>query len=81
MQYLLEGQLQKVDHWGELFDIIITSANKPDFFSKKNPFRILNPQTGRLQFHPIKQLNKKVIYAGGNITVNGRNWGLGVNLV
>jgi len=67
MQYLLEGQLKQMQHWTELFDIIVTSANKPDFFNKRNPFRILNPQTGRLQFHPIDELKKGVLYAGGNL--------------
>ena len=37
------------DNWRDLFDVIITSAKKPTFYSAHRPFREVDPKTG-IQF-------------------------------
>lgn len=51
--------------WQKLFDVIIVAANKPDFFTGKNFFLKVNPETGLLS-NFYGNLEWGGIYQGGN---------------
>lgn len=61
--------------WQDLFDVMIVSARKPNFFSQKNPFfEVINPQ-GDLRVSSGKFEPGKV-YFGGNADAVEKNIGL-----
>jgi HAD superfamily 5'-nucleotidase-like hydrolase len=56
MRYAFDQFLPKGTSWRDLFDLVIISARKPDFFTTRNPFfevatedGLLKPQTGALR--------------------------------
>ncbi|KAL7194628.1 hypothetical protein ACSBR1_034956 [Camellia fascicularis] len=40
MRFMLEDSLGQRDSWRELFDVVIAKANKPEFYTSENLFRI-----------------------------------------
>ncbi len=65
MSYAFDGFLPGDMTWRDLFDIMIVSARKPDFFSASSPvFKIVNEE-GLLE-PCIKGIDGKGIYFGGN---------------
>lgn len=65
MSYILDRYLPEGQTWRDLFDLIIVSARKPDFFQKTPPiFKVINDE-GMLKpvIGPIKENG---IYLGGN---------------
>ena len=51
-------------HWSELFNLVITSAMKPKFFTDKLPLLQVDPKTGLMKNHHGPILDG--IYQGGN---------------
>ena len=64
LDYTINPFLKHHKTWMELFDITITSSAKPRFFTDKNAFLEVDPETGYLKNHhgPLAQ----GIYQGGS---------------
>ncbi len=65
MSYAFDGFLPSGMTWRDLFDIIIVSARKPDFFSASSPVFKVVSEEGLLE-PCIKGIDSKGIYLGGN---------------
>lgn len=66
MSYAFDRYLPDGMGWKELFDLIIVSARKPDFFSSRNPFfEVVDEEQGLLQ-PAIAGLKEGGVYVGGN---------------
>ncbi len=66
MSYAMDSFLAKGQTWKDLFDIIIVSAQKPQFFSEARPlFKVVNDR-GMLQECPMGFDSDHKIYLGGN---------------
>lgn len=63
LDYAINPYLKKHKHWSELFEITITLARKPNFFTLSNAFLKIDPDTGLMSNHfgPIEN----GIYQGG----------------
>lgn len=62
--------------WKSLFDLIVVSSNKPDFFTQKHKFLFVDEKTGYLKnFYGKIELGK--IYQGGNAYSIESDLGLG----
>ena len=57
------------ENWRDLFDVVIISAKKPDFFAHKNSavFREYSPSQDRLKWKKVETFKPNKIYAGGTI--------------
>ncbi|KAL8149542.1 hypothetical protein AgCh_006518 [Apium graveolens] len=65
MRYMLEESLGKQDSWRELFDVVIASANKPDFYTSEHPFRCYDVKKDTLGFSKVDTfLPNKIYYHG-----------------
>jgi len=67
MSYLLDGERKAYPSWRNYFDWVIVGGRKPVFFTQRNPFVALNPDTGEPDEHPVTSLSRDRIYQGGNI--------------
>jgi HAD superfamily 5'-nucleotidase-like hydrolase len=65
MQYAFDGSLPDGMTWRQLFDIVIVSARKPDFFSTSSPMFSVATEDGLLEPRPMG-LTGGGIYLGGN---------------
>lgn len=69
--FVHEGMSFIVDdeNWRELFDIVITAANKPKFFTEDTPFRCLNHQkeTSFAMWHPVTEADLDSVLVGGSV--------------
>jgi HAD superfamily 5'-nucleotidase-like hydrolase len=77
MEYLLDGQLPKgFGHWTEMFDLIITSCDKPSFFIHNRSFRVINPETGHITWDRPRTHYKGQVLVEGSLTqlVNITGW-------
>ena len=67
--------------WRARFDVVIVSADKPNFFSGKHrrPFRQVDPETGRPMMHKVHSLKSDGIYAAGGVESLAQmtGWGAG----
>lgn len=64
MAYGFDAFLPRGMTWRDLFDYVIVSARKPDFFEQRAPaFRVVD-ETGLLQ--PVMGLGEEGVYLGGN---------------
>ncbi len=68
MEYLLDGALPEYPSWKNYFDVIITSAQKPSFFSENNPFVEVDSVTGASLPHAVNTLERGKVYLGGNLS-------------
>ena len=66
LDYTLTPFLQDHSHWGELFDIIVTLASKPRFFTASQRFLKIDQKTGELI--NIEDKLEPGIFQGGNST-------------
>lgn len=66
MDYSLNPFLKKYKNWQELFDIVITFADKPRFFEQKGRFLKIDPESETMINHtdPVD----RGIYQGGNFS-------------
>lgn len=56
------------EHWTKYFDIVISSANKPQFYTRNRPFRRMNPRTGRVYWETVNSLTPGGFYVDGSLT-------------
>jgi HAD superfamily 5'-nucleotidase-like hydrolase len=63
LDYAITPFLKSHKHWSELFEITITLAKKPNFFTLSNAFLKIDPETGLMSNHFGKIENG--IYQGG----------------
>ena len=64
LDYSINPFLKEFKHWSELFNLVITSAMKPKFFTDKLPLLQVDPKTGLMKNHHGPILDG--IYQGGN---------------
>ncbi len=75
MSYVLDGLLPEYPNWKNYFDIIITGAMKPAFFSERRPCWELSPKGEKLgEAHGFE---RGKIYEGGDLTDLQRLAGIG----
>jgi HAD superfamily 5'-nucleotidase-like hydrolase len=67
MSYLLDGEHPGYNRWFDYFDVIITSARKPSFFTGETPFVRVDAQ-GNTDPSPVTSFQRGAMYQGGNLT-------------
>lgn len=78
MSYLLDGELPEYPSWKNYFDFIITGGAKPAFFSERNPFLVIDPNTdANTVLGEATELERGKIYQGGNLADFERYSGFG----
>lgn len=64
--------------WNSLFDVVMTMAGKPRFFTDKDrPFRQLNVDRDGVLWSPVKSLDRNEVYRDGCLTVRACSLGSG----
>jgi len=66
MTFLLDGILADYPSWKHYFDIIITAAHKPGFFTKNEPFLEVNAEE-EIVNEDVRSFERGVMYQGGNV--------------
>lgn len=66
MHHLLDGVLPEYRDWMHYFDIVITGARKPGFFTASEPFLEVD-ETGAVIREEVSELRRGAIYQGGNL--------------
>jgi HAD superfamily 5'-nucleotidase-like hydrolase len=67
MSYLLDGVLPAYPSWRNYFDVVVTAAQKPLFFTTDNPFVELDADGTPLAKTPEGPFVRGRVYAGGNL--------------
>jgi len=65
MAYLLDGAHPAYPSWRDYFEVVVTSAMKPMFFSSEDPLREVL-EDGSVADAPVTQLRRGTLYQGGN---------------
>jgi HAD superfamily 5'-nucleotidase-like hydrolase len=65
MKRMCEGT--NVEDWKRLFDVIITLANKPSFYTSRHPFRCVDMKTNRFLWDTVNTFKPGKVYAQGNM--------------
>lgn len=65
MAYLLDGEHPAYPRWRDYFEVVVTSAMKPMFFSSEDPLREVL-EDGSFAEPPVAQLRRNALYVGGN---------------
>ncbi|MBL8958092.1 MAG: HAD-IG family 5'-nucleotidase [Myxococcaceae bacterium] len=68
MKYLLDGMVPEYPFWRNYFDVVVTAARKPDFFTGLEPFLEVDPATSQVRAagEPTA-LERGKVYQGGNL--------------
>ncbi|HXH29241.1 MAG TPA: HAD-IG family 5'-nucleotidase [Bacteriovoracaceae bacterium] len=74
LDYAINPFLKEHKSWMDLFNLVITGANKPKFFTDKMPLLEIDPQTGLMKNHHGKI--EDGVYQGGNAQNIQKNSGL-----
>ncbi len=74
LDYAITPFLQEHKSWSELFNLVITAASKPRFFTDKMPLLQIDPTSGLMRNHHGKI--EDGIYQGGNAQNIQKNSGL-----
>ncbi len=75
LSHLLDGLLPEYPSWRNYFDFVIVGAQKPAFFSERQPFVELDAQGQTLGV--AESLERGRLYQGGNLTDFERLVGIG----
>jgi 5'-nucleotidase len=75
MSWVLDGVLPEYPSWKNYFDVVITGAGKPGWFSEQRPILELSPQ-GEV-VGEAASLERGVIYQGGSLAAFQRVGGIG----
>jgi len=75
MGFVLDGLLPEYPSWKNYFDVIITGAQKPGWFSEKRP--ILENRDGGAALGEAQALERGRTYQGGSLTEFERLMGMG----
>ena len=73
MEYCFGPYLDKP--WQQLFDLVIVAANKPDYFTARNRYQRVDPETGLLS-NFYGQIEWNGLYQGGNASILEKHLGL-----
>jgi len=72
MRYLLEGGPSEYKSWRGYFDVVVSEARKPRFFTEQQPFEevyegahVHNGQSGNGKTKPVTELTREKMYSGG----------------
>ncbi len=76
MSHILDGVLQEYPSWRNYFEIIITGASKPTFFTSRNPFLRVDA-TGTVSGEEYQGFQRSALYQGGNLIDFERMSGMG----
>jgi len=74
LDYSINPHLKDHKNWSELFNLVVTAAQKPRFFTDKMPLLQIDPASGLMRNHHGKI--EDGIYQGGNAQVIQKNSGL-----
>ncbi len=74
LDYAITPFLQDHKNWSELFNLVVTAASKPKFFTDKLPLLQIDPATGLMRNH--HGVIEDGIYQGGNAQSLQRSSGL-----
>lgn len=74
LDYAINPFLSEHKSWGELFNLVITAASKPRFFTDNMPLLQIDPSSGLMKNHHGKI--EDGIYQGGNAQIVQKNSGL-----
>jgi HAD superfamily 5'-nucleotidase-like hydrolase len=74
MRYVLDGQLGEYPSWRNYFDVVVTGAAKPAFFSERRPMFLLGPDGARSG--EATTLERGRAYEGGDLGTFERLWGI-----
>ncbi len=66
LSFLLDDILPEYPRWQNYFDIVVTGACKPEFFTERNPFLRVD-STGTVLDKEYSQFDSSAIYQGGNL--------------
>jgi HAD superfamily 5'-nucleotidase-like hydrolase len=66
MSHLLRSGQPEYSSWKSYFDVIVTSAQKPLFFTRDAPFEEV-VQNGQTHVHKVKELQRGRVYQGGSL--------------
>jgi HAD superfamily 5'-nucleotidase-like hydrolase len=74
LDFAITPYLKKHESWRDLFDLTITAASKPRFFTDRLPFLAIDPDTGLMKNHygPVTQ----GLYQGGCANTLQKDHGL-----
>jgi HAD superfamily 5'-nucleotidase-like hydrolase len=75
MSFILDGQLPEYPSWRNYFDVVITGAAKPAFFSERRPLWLLGPDGARAG--EATSVERGKIYEGGDLPTFERLAGMG----
>ena len=62
-----EYGIRDSSQWMELFDVVITSARKPAFFTREGAFRRLDTKRCSLSWQPVTQFKRGEVYTEGSL--------------
>lgn len=74
LDYSINPYLKDHSHWSELFNLVVTAASKPKFFTDKMPLLQIDPKNGLMRNHHGKI--EDGIYQGGNASSIQKSSGL-----
>ncbi len=74
LDYAITPYLSEHKSWSELFNLVVTAANKPKFFTDKMPLLQIDPATGLMKNH--HGAIEDGIYQGGSAQTLQKNAGL-----
>ncbi len=75
MSYLLDDAMPEYPSWRHYFDVVISHARKPGFFTEEAPFEEVLPDGRRRR--GVGSLERGRLYAGGNLVDFERMVGVG----
>src|SRR5512142_1522406 len=75
MSFVLDGQLPEYPSWRNYFDVIVTGAAKPGFFSERRPLWLLGPDGARQG--EATSIERGRAYEGGDLATFERLAGIG----
>ena len=74
MRFVLDGQLAEYPSWRNYFDVVVTGAGKPGFFSEKRPLWLLGPDGAHAG--EATSLERGKLYEGGDLATLERLLGI-----
>ena len=79
MRYLLDGVVAEYPSWKNYFDVVVTAASKPGFFSDAKPFLEIDGTiaTENRVLGEATVLERGKVYQGGNLSTFQKLTGLG----
>ena len=78
MSFLLDGVVSEYPSWRNYFDVVITGASKPAFFTEGHPFLEIDATTREnTVLGEAKALERWKVYQGGNLPALERMTGIG----